>query len=193
MENGQRSWLDGSICSYLPDTVTAVDSGRVCYQLMMDSKWQQVGFHTCGPLVMLVGGTCEADCASSARSLCSYSLTESAKQDACTCSSSFTQLPGFCEPNAYTTTLCSSSSSVTAANAATCEGPYAGNNLPIYGDWSKETGLAYFDPGSCNETCVRQRCLLDTACQGYTYAVGMGAGSLKSQITGSTPWGGHST
>ena len=137
--------------------------------------------------------TCrEADCSSSASALCSYSLSESAKQHACSCAVGFTQLQGYCEPNAFSSTLCSASSTVSASSGS-CEGPYAGNELPIYGDWSQETGLAYFAPDSCNESCVRQRCLLDTACQGYTYAVQMAAGSLKSRITGSTPWGGGST
>ena len=38
--------------------------------------------------------------------------------------------------------------------APTCVGDFAPNDLPGYGDWSRETGFAYLHPDSCDEDMV---------------------------------------
>ncbi|CAJ1413718.1 unnamed protein product, partial [Effrenium voratum] len=77
----------------------------------------------------------------------------------------------------------------------TCDTAYAPNNLPGYGDWSRETGFAYFDPAFCDEACARDRCSNDISCQGYTLATeainGQHAASLKGEVTGSSAWEGY--
>ncbi|CAK9093912.1 Zinc finger CCCH domain-containing protein 42 (AtC3H42) [Durusdinium trenchii] len=102
---------------------------------------------------------------------------------------------GYCEPNHFGASLCSVSSSKEPEVSSTCSGAFAPSDLPIYGDWSRETGFAYFHPDNCDEACTQARCNNDSSCQGYTWATGAfdgrGAGSLKNSITGFNSWGGY--
>jgi len=172
------SWLDGIHCSYLQDFVEMSPSSS-CTRLLnaaeSDSpKWSQVSCDIIGP------------------ALCSYTLQLPRN---CSCSSRYEILDGFCNPNDFSSTLCSVQSSIQATNEETCQGVFAPNDMPVYGDWSRETGFAYFHPDGCDETCIQQKCNNDPACKGYTWAIGavgqFGAGSLKNLITSSQPWQGY--
>eukprot|EP00928_Gymnodinium_smaydae_P057223 TRINITY_DN40493_c0_g1_i1.p1 TRINITY_DN40493_c0_g1~~TRINITY_DN40493_c0_g1_i1.p1 ORF type:complete len:187 (+),score=6.69 TRINITY_DN40493_c0_g1_i1:115-675(+) len=107
----------------------------------------------------------------------------------------YLELPGYCEPNGFSETLCSASSQVVAL-PRTCDAMYAGRR-PVVGDWTQESGFAYFDPSSCDESCARRRCDEDPQCVGYTLSSlggfdGKMAVSLKNTIERSTPWKGYS-
>ncbi|CAE7741398.1 unnamed protein product [Symbiodinium sp. CCMP2456] len=107
----------------------------------------------------------------------------------------FVMLPGYCEPNWKSNSLCSASSDGGPRLADTCEGTYAGKDVPIGGDWSRETGFAYFHPDSCDEACAKARCLADANCAGMTVATfafdSRRTAALKSSVSGSTDWEGY--
>ncbi|CAE7225547.1 unnamed protein product [Symbiodinium sp. CCMP2592] len=107
----------------------------------------------------------------------------------------FVILPGYCQPNSKSNSLCSASNSDGPGLAETCEGTYAGEDVPIGGDWSRETGFAYFHPDSCDEACAKARCLADTNCGGLTVATfpfdSRRTAALKSSVSGSTEWEGY--
>ncbi|CAE7203173.1 unnamed protein product, partial [Symbiodinium microadriaticum] len=107
----------------------------------------------------------------------------------------FVLLPGYCEPNVKSNSLCSASNSDGPSLADTCEGTYAGEDVPIGGDWSRETGMAYFHPDSCDEACAKARCLADASCAGMTVATfafdSRRTAALKSSVSGFTDWEGY--
>eukprot|EP00439_Symbiodinium_sp_Y106_P014166 s65_g2.t1 len=106
----------------------------------------------------------------------------------------FVTLLGYCNPNSIASSLCSANSDGPRL-AETCEGTYAGEDVPIGGDWSRETGFAYFHPDSCDEACAKARCLADANCGGLTVATfpfdSRRTAALKSSVSGSTEWGGY--
>lgn len=173
MGTGAWSWVDGSTCRYGKGVVAnSVANNEVCTRLDPSGSW------------------IHSSCIHSRQALCAYPL----HVRNCSCAARYEVLEGYCEPNSFTDTLCSASSSV-PAQAPTCVGDFAPNDLPGYGDWSRETGFAYLHPDSCDEECVQWRCDVDPACQGYTWALnainGKSAASLKSSISGSNPWSGY--
>mmetsp|Transcript_45933 Transcript_45933/g.85681 ORF Transcript_45933/g.85681 Transcript_45933/m.85681 type:complete len:175 (+) Transcript_45933:94-618(+) len=106
----------------------------------------------------------------------------------------FTILEGYCEPNYISAGLCSATAETGPAHPETCSPSYAGE-VPVGGDWSRETGFAYFHPDSCDEACAESACLLDTNCAGFTVATfpfdETRTVALKSRISHSTPWSGY--
>eukprot|EP00435_Cladocopium_sp_Y103_P041701 s308_g11.t1 len=171
MGTGHWSWLDGSTCRY--------------------GKGVAGTAYTCTRLEPSSGTWTHSYCETSHMALCAYPLQQVRN---CACDPRYEVLEGYCEPNSFEGTLCSVSSSV-SPQAPTCVGDFAPNNLPGYGDWSRETGFAYLHPDSCDEDCVQWRCNIDPGCQGYTWALGaingQSAASLKNSISGSNPWSGY--
>lgn len=135
-------------------------------------------------------GWVQTECEMSSPALCSYPLSIASR-----CCVRYETSEGYCEPNHFGASLCSVSSSKEPEVSSTCSGAFAPSDLPIYGDWSRETGFAYFHPDNCDEACTQARCNNDSSCQGYTWATGAfdgrGAGSLKNSITGFNSWGGY--
>eukprot|EP00931_Biecheleriopsis_adriatica_P055559 TRINITY_DN32881_c0_g1_i1.p1 TRINITY_DN32881_c0_g1~~TRINITY_DN32881_c0_g1_i1.p1 ORF type:complete len:338 (-),score=28.68 TRINITY_DN32881_c0_g1_i1:35-1018(-) len=182
-EGGIERWMDNDACNFTPGWEhTLGSSGQSCARAFAAGHqiyprwgvWDCSGtrFAVCGYRLPNAAGACEPD-------------AEPCKWEA---------LPGYCEPNGFAETLCSPSTRQGPQFSSTCEAQYAGQ-LPHYGDWSRETGFAYFHPSSCNEQCARARCDADASCKGYTLAEaaidGQSAVSLKSHITGATEWHGY--